>query len=298
MKQYINFSIELTTDDETIKAVYNDFKCKYKNFLIDEDMELYRIPYETKEYFEISDIAERYYWDWNSAEDRDDFPGFYVDKGQLITEYSNEDYDRAVAYIVNFNKILYQYDSVNDFDFVGDCCDVPSWKIAKCVVQDKNYILPKKEVKKKKYASCTFGYFLSEEVVCQLLNEHLAEKEDFKIITDIKGEKIGYQLMPENAIDVFMEGFNITEVDFCRNCGVKRFFMGNEPYFIGESCINKLKGINRTKELFGSVPEEYENQSSNPVLLTPKYIIDKKTYEFLKGKYDKMEFIPVFFHDK
>ena len=85
MKQYINFSIELTTDDETIKAVYKDFKCKYKNFLIDEDMELYRIPYETKEYFEISDIAERYYWDWNSAEDRDDFPGFYVDKGQLIT---------------------------------------------------------------------------------------------------------------------------------------------------------------------------------------------------------------------
>ena len=50
--------------------------------------------------------------------------------------------------------------------------------------------------------------------------------------------------------------------------------------------------------MFGSVPEEYENQSSNPVLLTPKYIIDKKTYEFLKGKYDKMEFIPVFFHDK
>ena len=73
-------------------------------------------------------------------------------------------------------------------------------------------------------------------------------------------------------------------INFCRNCGVKRFFMGNEPYFIGESCINKLKGINRTKELFGSVPEEYENQSSNPVLLTPKY--------------DKMEFIPVFFHDK
>ena len=41
MKQYINFSIELTTDDEKIKAVYNDFKCKYKKFLIDEDMELY-----------------------------------------------------------------------------------------------------------------------------------------------------------------------------------------------------------------------------------------------------------------
>ena len=87
-------------------------------------------------------------------------------------------------------------------------------------------------------------------------------------------------------------------INFCSNCGVKRFFMGNEPYFISESCINKLKGINRTKELFGSVPEEYENQSSNPVLITQKYIIDKKTYEFLKGKYDKMEFIPVFFHDK
>ena len=56
--------------------------------------------------------------------------------------------------------------------------------------------------------------------------------------------------------------------------------MGNEPYFISESCINKLKGINRTKELFGSVPEEYENQSSNPVLLTPKYIIDKKHTSF------------------
>ena len=48
-------------------------------------------------------------------------------------------------------------------------------------------------------------------------------------------------------------------INFCSNCGVKRFFMGNEPYFISESCINKLKGINRTKELFGSVPEEYEN---------------------------------------
>ena len=99
---------------------------------------------------------------------------------------------------------------------------------------------------------------------------------------------------PQNIVKGFAELNEMYLVDVCKSCGMKRYVLGEEPYYINQSILNSFSGLAKTEELFGPVPEPAENMSERKIVLEPCNLIDKRTYEFLISKYPRMEFIPVF----
>ena len=294
MEQYQNFSVQCNSSKDEDKKIYYDFLEMYKEFLIDEDMELYQVPFKSEEYFQIKELEKKYRWDWESDENRDDYPGFYVDETAFITHYSKSDYNNAVAYIINYHTIVFSYETIDEDDYVGLCCENANWECAPIYVQKKEYLLPKSEFGKKKYAQTMLGYAVSIDIRNELMEAGFATKNDFRNINDKKGEVVCYQMDPQNIVKGFAELIEMYLVDVCKSCGMKRYVLGEEPYYINQSILNSFSGLAKTEELFGPVPEPAENMSERKIVLEPCNLIDKRTYEFLISKYPRMEFIPVF----
>lgn len=297
MEQYQNFSILCNSSKAEDKKLYYDFLGKYKEFLVDEDMELYQVPFKSDEYFQIKELEKRYHWDWESDKSRDDYPGFYVDETMFVTNYSKSDYNNAVAYILNFHTIVFSYETIDEDDYVGLCCESANWKCAPIYVQKKDYLLPKSEFGKKKYVQTMLGNAVSIDMRNEIMEVGFATENDFRDIKDKKGNIVCYQLDPKNVIKGFAEINEMHFVDMCKNCGMKRYVLGEEPYYMNQEILNSFRGLARTEALFGSAPEPGEKESGRKIVLEPCIIIDKSMYEFLIKKYPRIEVIPIFlFH--
>lgn len=79
----------------------------------------------------------------------DESPTMYIAESNLIqTEYDKCDFEKAVAYIVNFRYFAYDYEDLSSDEFVGSCCEAPAWSIDPCSIQCRNYMIPKLEFEK------------------------------------------------------------------------------------------------------------------------------------------------------
>lgn len=294
MKQSKNFSIECTTDQIDLKNRYHHFKEKLKKYLIDEDMELYRIPYGTDDYLYAHELYEKYYRDDDGL---DDIPGLYVDESEiLITDYSISDYENAVAYLIWFIPISDPYESLNDIDFAGSCCQKPEWSMERGLIQNKKYMIPKKEFRNKKYSALMIGYAIEKSVKQKLMDHNLASESDFQDVTDKNGDVVCIQIMPEHVIDGFANENHMSLVDKCKHCGMERYEVSNEPYFMSSFLVSELHTFNRTRELYGPAIENGSDsgRKEHSLILEPMYIVNRDVYLFLHKHYPKMQFIPIF----
>lgn len=192
--------------------------------------------------------------------------------------------------------MVYTYDNVDYADFFGNCCLFPSWKTGNSLVQNKKFQIPSSEFKKKKYAKLEIGYAVDKEIVELLIKEHLAGKQDFLEVHTKKGNLVCYQIHPQNKITGFAKDNSFRLFDKCHHCGLELYEYENEPFYISDETLSKLKGLNQIDEMLEHKTED-ENPITNndsPRLLVPWYIVNKDVYNLLTDKYPKMQFIPVF----
>lgn len=297
MIQYARFSIECTSKRREEKNIYQEFKRKLNDYLLDEDMELYRVPILSDEYIYAREIASHYSWDWNQEEDRDDYPGLYIEElGQIETVYSKQDFNNGVAYMVNFWNFAYTYDDVALDDYLKECCCAPKWKYENGLIQYKPLLIPSSEIKKKKCAKLHLGYAINKDVVSLLTEHELAQTEDFLEVKDKRGEVVAYQISPQHLVTGFAIDNNMRLVDKCINCGLERYEYDKEPFYINERLLGQLQGLNCTTEVTGPIIERYDENliEKKYSIVEPWYIINKEVYTLLNKKYPKMQFIPIF----
>lgn len=151
MIQYAKFGITCTTTDRELVKIYEEFKKKCANYCIDEEMELYYIPIKSSMYEYAHQLALCHPTKGNMW---DDSPQMYITESNCFqTKYDKSDFENAIAYIVNFFNFAYDYENITSDEFVGSCCNKPSWTIEACFLQNKNYMIPKSEFGKKNLQS-------------------------------------------------------------------------------------------------------------------------------------------------
>lgn len=301
VKQYAKLHIKCTSNKKEEKKIYLEFKKRMKKYLLDEDMELYRIPILAKDYPYAHELSQKYEWDWSRNEEDEDFPTMYITENEDIeTDYTKKDYEQAVAFVVNFWYVVYPYENNWVRDFEETCCDKPSWKYKTAMIQKKNSILPSSKFKKKKYAQLISGYVIAEEVRNLLLEHGLATKEDFWDVINRKGEIVCYQMMPKNVVHGFAQDNNMKLVDKCEHCGMERYWYYKEPFYMSQRTLDQLVGLNQTIERCGGYFDEEElkrdlqNGEDMRSTMEPWYIVNKEVYTLLHKHYPRMQFIPIF----
>lgn len=299
MIQYAKFNITCTSKAKEDRKLYKEFCVKLKKYLIDEDMQLYKVPILSEEYKYAHPLAMEHGWDWSREEEQEDYPRIYIDEDDVLEiTYSKKDYENAAAYLVNFWYFAYPYGNISDSEYEEVCCDNPMWKYNTCTIQKKIYKIPSSEFKNRKYAQLMFGYAVSEEIRNLLMENKFAIEQDFQEVTNLKGTIVCYQLKPKNIITGFPKDNHMHLVDVCKHCGMERWEAGTEPYYISKDTLAQLKGMNQTREKFGPALEEREkNQLEKDEIrwtLEPRYIINKEVYTLLHKHYPRMQFIPIF----
>lgn len=305
VKQYAKLHIKCTGNKKEEKKIYLEFKKRMKKYLLDEDMELYRIPILAKDYPYAHELSQKYEWDWSRNEEDEDFPTMYITENEDIeTDYTKKDYEQAVAFVVNFWYVVYPYENNWVRDFEETCCDKPSWKYKTAMIQKKNSILPSSKFKKKKYAQLISGYVIAEEVRDLLLEYGLAKKEDFWDVINRKGEIVCYQMMPKNVVHGFAQDNNMKLVDKCEHCGMERYWYYKEPFYMSQRTLDQLVGLNQTIERCGGYFDEEElkrdlqNGEDMRSTMEPWYIVNKEVYNLLHKHYPRMQFIPIFLKEE
>lgn len=300
MKQYAKIYIDCTSRKKADKQVYKEFKERMKKYLIDEDMELYRVPILSEDYQYAHELTKIYKED-DTIEDIEECPGLYITENSwLETDYTKKDYEQAVAYMVNFWYLVYPYENDYDKKIFGTCCDNPNWNYKTGFIQNAIDKLPATEFKKKQYAQLFNGYALGKEPRDLLLEHGLATEEDFWDVVDRRGNVVCYQIMPKNVIHGFGHDNNMQLVDKCEHCGMERYWNYKEPYYMSENTCKQLVGMNRTSEMSGDYFDEEalkrakKNGISMEVTLEPWYIVNKDVYNLLHAHYPRMQFIPIF----
>ena len=176
--------------------------------------------------------------------------------GNSIIEYSQKEYDDANFYGVNFRSYIGRYDSVPIFENFGECCSNSRWKYVTGMVQEGNYRIPPKEFAKRKAGIIIPGFAVNEEIANALIGKGLATKADFMEIYDKSRKKVvAYQINPKHTFSGFCEDNSMRLVDSCSNCGMLRYEPNEQVYYISEETARKLKHLNRTIEVTGSVIE-------------------------------------------
>lgn len=302
MIQYARFHIECTSQNKQDRKLYNELIEKFRPYLYAADMGLYRIPITSDEYGYVKQLASQYMWDWNRIEDRDNYPGLYVDCQDLIeTVYSKEDFQQGAAYLINFWYFADAYEDENYKEFCVACCGHQNWKYLHALVQTKPYTLPKKAFRNKKFARLSNRcYGFSKEIVDLLIAHGLAQQEDFWEINTRKGAFVAYQLHPQNVIRGLAEDNQMQLADKCEGCGLEcyEYIQGTlyEPYCISERTLGQLKGLNQTAEIMNMMfPDKDKMEKEKPSsLLEPMYVVNKDVYLLLHERYPRMQFIPIF----
>ena len=281
--------LEPITKEEEI--LYQEFVKKMEPYK-DHEVEcviFYRIEITKPEYQYAHEIANRYKMSEQEFEEYMEktevgtyIPGISVFESPFIrVKYEKKDYEKAVAYKINFLQGGYFYMEDERRDYIAPCCKEPSWKYFSCFAQAKKLVLTS-EVEKKAYARLPVGYGISKEIKALLL-EHGANEKDFTEIRNKQGKLVCYQLTPQNIIKGFSEDNGISVEDECKHCGQKRYGdkEKTKPYYISESTLKQLTVLNRTEEM-----REFE--------LEPWYIVNKETYLLLKKHYKRIQFEPIF----
>jgi len=283
MIQYGKFSINCTSKDKEERNIYLMFRRKMKKYLLNGEMELYRIPVIGEDYDFAHNMALKYGQQTEEELLSYDLPEFSISESEMLeTDYSKKDFDIAAAYLVNFWYFAYTYGDRCTDDYIGNCCENPQWEENEpCMIQNKIYQIPSSEFSKKKYAQLMLGYAVGKEVRELLIENQLAVEEDFEVVTNKKGSTVCYQLKPKNIVTGFAKDNQMKLLDYCKNCGKECYESKGEPYFISQNTLQQLKGLNQTKEMTGGV-------------LEPWYIVNKEVYTLLHKHYPRMQFIPIF----
>lgn len=292
MQQYAKINISCTSRKKVDKQIYKEFKERMKKYVLDEEMQLYKIPVLSEDYQYAHQLAQTYGRD-EAIEDIEEYPGLYImERGEFETEYNKKDYEQAVAYLVSFCYLAYPYETVSDSDYEGPCCEKPEWKRQEGLIQDKLYKIPKSEFKNRKYAQLMFGFAVHEEVKHLLIENQLASEHDFQKVITKRNETVCYQLKPENVITGFAKDNDMEVFDYCRNCGLPHVYFGDEPHYMSETTQKQLKGLNQTRETHG--PIFRDEKPLFAALVEPWYIVNKDVYNLLHAHYPRMQFIPIF----
>lgn len=85
-------------------------------------------------------------------------------------------------------------------------------------------------------------------------------------------------------------------VDSCSNCGMLRYEPNEQVYYISEETARKLKHLNRTIEVTGSVIEtdvkEYDPKDDCS-FVEPWIIVSKEAYEVMTSFISNKNFFPI-----
>ena len=282
MKVYARFSLWLTEPiNKEEQKRYKEFVENMKAYETRSMMGFYIVPMTSSEYQYAHEMAKKF--PLQEDKEGEALPGVYITESELFEiDYDKKDYEKAVAYLVNFWYLSYLYEDEGTDEYTAPCCDNPSWRGEICEIQNRPLIMPAKEFRKKQYVQLMHGYGVSEEVR-ELLLEHGANEKDFTEIRNKQGKLVFYQLTPQNIIKGFSEDNKIPVEDECKHCGQKRYGdkEKTKPYYISESTLKQLRVLNRTEEMSG-------------IGLEPWYIVNKETYLLLKKNYKRIQFEPIF----
>nr|WP_297934535.1 hypothetical protein [uncultured Lachnoclostridium sp.] len=295
LKQYVKCNVHCTNKKREDNLLYNEFKRKMQKYLINEELELYRIPILSEDY----QYAHKLFKTYASKCAMENYQGFYIKEQRILeTDYTKKDYEQAVAYLVDFGYFAYPYETISDSDYEGPCCEKPDWYHQIGLIQNKIYKIPASEFKKRKYAQLMIGYAFHEEVKKLLIENHLASENDFQKVITKRNETVCYQIKPENVIHGFAEDNKMELFDFCRNCGLPHYHYKSEPYCISGATLEQLKGLNQTRETSGTIFKEQNGAEMPASLVEPWYILSKEAYTLLHKHYPRMQFIPIFLKEE
>ena len=279
MKVYARVHSRLTGGTEKTKKVYIEFKNKMEKYLLDSEMELYRVPIDTKEYGYAKELSKEY-WDEEKFLKEDDGgkDGLEIELSDLYERvYDKKDYKKAVAYRVWFFQCSY----VDEYPEESErhCCEENAKNGLYNFIQIAPFTLPRREFGKKNCTSLeNGGYAVSKEVKEDLMQLGASE-EDFWPVYTKKKEIVCYQLMPKHKVSLREVNGWKKEIK-CPYCGYYAYWYDDsKPIYIDKTAFENLKALNATEEIVGSFP---------------RYIVNKETYEFLTAKYKRMNFEPIF----
>lgn len=268
MKIYSRITIN-NTKKATLETqnLLSEFYKKSSCYLINKDIQLFSIPTDAEEYNYIRKLkllAPREVY----------FSEFFEKK------YDKQDYFNAVAYVINFKNMSYGYGNKGAADYFEKCCKCGNLFLN----QVKDYEMPMSEMKNKHFTQLDiFRFAVSEKVKDELL-ELRVSKDVFRPVwqKNKQGLPVCYQLSPINTLPSISEVNGWRSYIGCQHCNKVLFDWDNDQfYYLSSEAVDLLQDFNLTTEQVGN-------------LCTPKYLVNKKIYEYLIYRYKNMYFEPVF----
>lgn len=201
-----------------------------------------------------------------------------------------QEFDKAVAYTLNFVSMAYGYGSDVHEDYFKSCCE----KNKSVSVHYKDFEFPKSKTILKPYLQLDWYFFaISPDLKKELVELGLDDDEE-KIFRPVWTRKhdfpICYSIEPQHILKPIAKVNNFETEIICDKCNVVwAYHKENEveagigkPLYITQESLSILHDFNVTYEFFG--PGGY---------LIRKVIVSKKIHDFIINKYPRAEFRPV-----
>lgn len=275
MNLYSRINVELPKKtNEKARKVYEEFMKGSQKYLLDEVMQLYRIPMDTPFYQDVVTKIKT-------------FPEEEIDwYEQFERTYSKQDYRDAVAYLAWFTSMAFGYESDDEMDcFASPCCEKGRENERVNYIQSKPYRMPQKEFVNRKFIFLEMGgYAVAKEVYEDLL-EIGALEADFTPIYNKRGEIVAYQLTPVNELSMH-EVNQWKEIKLCEHCDLTGYDIKTAEQ------LSEFRNVYLDQAAYSNL--KVLNKSEMDQFCDREIIINKEAYEYLSSKYKRMNVEPVF----
>lgn len=135
MRTYSRFNLQVHSiyKPEIIINKVNDFLLEYRQYVINSDMKLFKIPIDDPIYFILMEFVK---------ENKDYFRGFYQ---QYEKSFSKKEIDSADVLAITSGFMLCGYDNACTWDYFARCCAGGEFTGIQC----KDYEMPPKDILRK-----------------------------------------------------------------------------------------------------------------------------------------------------
>lgn len=230
-------------------------------------MKLFVVPIDSEAYTDVIKLKE--------LSPREIFYSELFEK-----EYSRKDYDDAEAFVINFINMSYGYADINVGNYFEKCCERGTLLLK----QVKDYEISKSQLRNKDFAQTDFYRFVISEKVKHELNLIGVDDSIFRPVWERgkHGSPGAFQITPINILPPIAKVNRWKSYIGCKYCNKKLYnWEDNAPFYISQEAADSLQDFNITLEQVGN-------------LCTPLYIVNRKIYTFLKSRYKRMYFEPIF----
>jgi hypothetical protein len=198
------------------------------------------------------------------------------------TESLYGDVSEAVAFVINFEFMIYSYEDLAPMDIEKLVC----FKCNK-YEQFRDFYTPKRNCKKEFGRTDLLKPAVSKIIRNELIENFDITKKDFRPIRNKDEEIVFYQITPIHKMLPIESVNRIRKLKPCKKCGSIQYRIkeyeneqGEPYYYITKEVLEKLHDINITFEEF--------------TCYAPLYVVSRRVYDFLIKKYPRMWFKPMF----